>query len=488
MQGIRIQVTDGSSITVPASLDCLTTYVLLEQEDWFEKELPFIRALLQPGMRALDVGASYGLYSVGMGRAVGASGRVWSFEPSNTTLRFLRHTLAANGMDQVIAHDCALSDHAGQGRLSTLPNSELNSLIEGPGGAGEDVRIETLDAVAAREGIQGIDFVKLDAEGQEVRIVAGGQNFFRSEDPLVMFERRHGDRVNTELTGAFRSLDYRIYRLLGPATFLVPVGEESTLDDFELNLFACKDSCAARLEERGLLLRAIPAKAAIEPGAGLAAFRRQPFAPAWPAQAGGTAPMPALDAYATWRQDGVGPARRFGALEWAFSSLVAEAAAQAPRLELLSLLARVALESGRRGLASQILDSVLGKASLPGLRVTEPTWPSAAIYDSIPVTSSVATWLGAAGAEALITSSAFSGVFSGPGLLTLLDRLQSTPYASARMERRRQLQQLQAGRATAIEASPLLASSGPGHRNSEFWRCAAEERSTMPAALLIAVD
>jgi len=30
----------------------LTTYVLLEQEDWFENEILFLRKLMRPGIRA----------------------------------------------------------------------------------------------------------------------------------------------------------------------------------------------------------------------------------------------------------------------------------------------------------------------------------------------------------------------------------------------------------------------------------------------------
>jgi len=488
MQGIQVQLTDGTVVTVPASLNCLSTYVLLEQEDWFEKELPFVRTLLRPGMRALDIGASYGVYSVGMGKAVGASGRVWAFEPSHTTSRFLRHTLTSNGMTQVTAQDYALSDRAGRGRLSTLANSELNSLIAGPAEAGEDVRIDTLDETAAREGIQAIDFVKLDAEGEEVRIVAGGQEFFRSEDPLVMFEVKHGKQVNSELPDAFRSAGYGIYRLIGPSTMLVPVEPESTLDGFELNRFACKDGRATQLEQSGLLLRSTPPRRGGESGTGIAAVRRQPFAAAWPVATSATTPTltQALDAYAAWRLDGSSAARRYGALEWAFDLLDAEVA-RAPRVEVLSLLARVALDTGRRSRAIQVLDALLSTASRQGADIRNPTWPAAAQYDSSAVTSSAWTWLGAAAAEALVTAAAFSGFFGGPSMLTLIDWLQTTPYASARMERRRQLQQLQARRTTAIQASPLLSSPGPEHRNSEFWRRAAEERATMPAGLTISV-
>jgi hypothetical protein len=49
---------------------------LIEQEDLFEKEIAFVRRLLQPSMRAIDVGANYGTYTLAMARAAGPKGRV----------------------------------------------------------------------------------------------------------------------------------------------------------------------------------------------------------------------------------------------------------------------------------------------------------------------------------------------------------------------------------------------------------------------------
>jgi FkbM family methyltransferase len=488
MQGLPIQIADGNLITVPASLTYLSTYVLLEQEDWFEKELPFVRSFLKPGMRALDIGANYGIYSVGIGNAVGATGRVWAFEPSSGTLCFLRHTLGANAMTQVVVDDCALSDRAGRGRLSLNTDSELNSLVHGAAESSEEVRLDTLDGAMARHGIQGIDFVKLDAEGEEARIVAGGREFFRIEDPLVMFELKHGRVVNTDLLACFRAAGYRLFRLIGPSSLLVPVADDAALDGFELNLFACKDSRAAALERQGLLLTARPPLVGGERGAGLAYVERQPFATTRPAGRidSASALAQALDAYAVWRHDGLASARRYGALLWALERLEAEARI-GPTVALLSMLARVAFDAGGRSRAVQILAVLLNEGARGGLETAEPTWPAAPQYDSVAVTSERGKWLTAATAEAMVSSSSFSGYFTGPSMLAPLDWLHASPYASARMERRRQLQQLQAKRTESIQSITCLSSAGPGHRNAEFWRLAAAERTTMPASLVQSV-
>ena len=66
------------TLAVRPRLDSITTYVLLEQETWFEKELPFLMQYLQPGMTAVDIGANAGVYSLPMARAVGPTGLVFA--------------------------------------------------------------------------------------------------------------------------------------------------------------------------------------------------------------------------------------------------------------------------------------------------------------------------------------------------------------------------------------------------------------------------
>src|SRR5271156_3491421 len=85
---IVLTLVDGVRIVVPDSLFLITSYVLREQQDFFEDELPFVRQLLQPGQNVIDIGANYGVYTLPMAQKVGASGHVWAFEPASSTARF----------------------------------------------------------------------------------------------------------------------------------------------------------------------------------------------------------------------------------------------------------------------------------------------------------------------------------------------------------------------------------------------------------------
>lgn len=250
---IGIRTAGGVTVAVPGRIDLLTPYVLLEQEDWFEDEIGFLRKTLRAGMRVVDIGANYGLYALSLARAVGPSGRVWAVEPASATADYLRQSVDLNALGQVTVIQKALSDREGTARLSIEANSELNSLSGSGSGAIEEVPLTTLDALAAGHAWGAIDFLKLDAEGEEERIVAGGATVLRTSSPLVMFEIRHGERLNLQLVERLAAAGYGTYKLVPGLDLLVPWDSKAALDPFQLNLFACKPDRAKLLERSGAL-------------------------------------------------------------------------------------------------------------------------------------------------------------------------------------------------------------------------------------------
>src|SRR5258708_11318539 len=90
-------LVDGVRIVVPDSLFLITPYVLREQGDFFEDELPFVRQLLQPGQNVIDIGANFGVYTLSMAQKVGPGGQVWAFEPAPSTAQFLARGIEENG-------------------------------------------------------------------------------------------------------------------------------------------------------------------------------------------------------------------------------------------------------------------------------------------------------------------------------------------------------------------------------------------------------
>jgi FkbM family methyltransferase len=213
LSALNLKLTGSVTLAVPASLKSITTYVLLEQESWFEKEMDFLRHWLQPGMTAIDVGANLGVYSLPLARLVGPTGHEFAYEPGTETRKLLERSRELNAGVNLHILPFALSDRDREGRLVFGGSSELNAL--GDSGAGETVHITSLDTEDAARSWSSPDFIKIDAEGEEERILAGGRSFFSRHSPLIMFEIKAGNKVNEQLRTLFPAIGYRLFRQLG---------------------------------------------------------------------------------------------------------------------------------------------------------------------------------------------------------------------------------------------------------------------------------
>jgi FkbM family methyltransferase len=174
-----LTMVHGVRVVVPDSLDLITPYVLREQHDWFEDEIKFMRRVLRPGKKVIDIGANYGVYTLSMAQAVGPEGYVWAFEPASSTASLFAEGIAANGFAHVALERSALSSTRGTAKLSLNDNSELNALRhdQSSGGASETVPLLTLDDCLETFGWDDIEFVKIDAEGEEANILKGERAF-----------------------------------------------------------------------------------------------------------------------------------------------------------------------------------------------------------------------------------------------------------------------------------------------------------------------
>jgi FkbM family methyltransferase len=138
---------------------------------WEPAETQLCERVLRPGMRVIDVGAHVGYYSVLFSRCVGEAGSVDAFEPEPDNFRLLQANLLLNDCRNVRAHAQALTqarsrewlhlcaDNPGDHRLAPTPGRRR-------------VEVATLDMDSVLGGTP-VDFVKIDTQGAEPRVLAG---------------------------------------------------------------------------------------------------------------------------------------------------------------------------------------------------------------------------------------------------------------------------------------------------------------------------
>ena len=479
-EALVVNVRGGARVCVPPFLNQITPYVLLEQEDWFEDEIRFVRAWLQPGMRVVDVGANYGVYTLAAALRVGAAGRVWAIEPTPQCAAFLRRSLELNGCRQVQLIETVVSDRRGSVRFALKALSETNA-VAAPGEAAVELPARTLDELAGELGWSAVDFLKLDVEGHELQAVGGGARFLREHSPLVMIEVQANGTFDHAPLERLAALGYAAYRLLPGPLILVPVASGEAWDRFQINLFACKPDRAAKLAQAGLLAPELRGEDVDPPAdawaryAAAAPYARA-FAQRWRSKAGlfssgGTAEyFDGLTAFASSRVPDLPAGRRWALLERAFHAVEASLGPGAP-LRRLSY-ARLAWELGRRAVAAQVL-AELGKvveAPLPAGSLVEPFLAPSQRYEALAWAPDPAAWLRCAVLEQFERLRHFSSIFVSDGTeLAVVDALARMPQRSPEMERRAQLLRMVTGRQAGPLPAELLRGRTEENLNQEFW-------------------
>lgn len=458
---LALTITDGVQVVVPNSLDLLTPYVLIEQQDWFEDEIKFLRRLLQPGQKVIDIGANYGVYTLSMAKTVGPAGQVWAFEPASSTARLLAAGIAINQFSQVTLDHRALSRASGTAQLSLHQQSEFNSLVHSPTstGATETVELATLDQCLEHYGWRDITFLKIDAEGEEANILEGGTRFFAALSPLVQYEVNDAATLHLELVQTFARLGYDSYRLVPGLDLLIPFDGESEPDGYLLNLFCCKKDRAEKLAASGYLFNprsGLPDSNGKNSEGG-AASARAGQAYTWPhtlaklpygthlasvwakTMTNGSAPEleQALTHFAISRDVTLTPRERFIALEASLGLLKELTNKQASHLRLATL-ARVAREFGERGLAVNALQFLLNDSmSHPDTAyLNEPFLAPAARFDTLAPGNEINDWLLTAVLEAFEQLGSFSSFHSKTTAQGRLETILARGFGSADMQRR----------------------------------------------------
>lgn len=449
---VTLQFDDDVKIRLPDDVDLATPYILREQGAWFEKEVAFINAFVQSGMRIIDIGANYGVYTLPMAKRVGSAGSLISFEPASETHSYLLESLQENGFDHVDLRQCALSNAEGTAKLALHHSSELNQIVDDPSGEFEEVPVSTLDTCFRAEGWPTVDFVKLDAESHEKQIIDGGSEFFRTLSPLVMVEVLHQKQVNMELINCFAALGYSPYRYIQSIGCLVPFHEEESLDRYELNMFCCKTDMARRLEDRGLLV----SQAALDedrpllaPGDWQSLYAGMPV---YRIQFGDTPPEAILHArpdqglylvtlklIALAFSSDQAPADRLNALRLAYGHLQQLTSVEEPMPSHLATFCRVCWALGERSQEIDLLNqSIQVYGAREDYRFDEPFLPVCPRYDCVDPGSGDAffNWVLAQLIEQLEVRRTFSSYDSGASGLHNTEIVRKTGFADATLERR----------------------------------------------------
>jgi FkbM family methyltransferase len=201
----------------------------------------------------VDVGANFGYFSLYLASREAFCGTVYAFEPSTRGFNDLEKLVAGFDLgDRIRIHQCALGDSSGRidmflsnsDGLTTMVASMANRLERVVGKQTAELR--KLDDFTFGQ----IDLIKIDVEGAEAMVIAGGLNVIKAHSPVVVFE----SWASVDESRAFACLLDCGYRFFVP-TWGDQQGQMSTaitnaVDPTKLVLVMFQETERMRLPER----------------------------------------------------------------------------------------------------------------------------------------------------------------------------------------------------------------------------------------------
>lgn len=205
----------------------------------FEPEVRFMQEVIGPGETCLHFGGSDGRHSFVMSNLVGAAGRVHVYEPSSYSFAILDRLVRWHNLSNVTAHRAAIGAKDGSmilsaprkrsghiGRAYGVVSDAGRRSSEQDLAEANDTRFEQeetpvvcLDSIVITEKLGGVDFIRCDVEGAEIRMIEGGRNVLERDLPNLLIEihpfslQQNFNSSAEDVRAYFRSLGYRFWQL-----------------------------------------------------------------------------------------------------------------------------------------------------------------------------------------------------------------------------------------------------------------------------------
>lgn len=187
----KLQVTRGG-LTWECDLSCGYYDRDIFYRGVYEPDsIALVMSEIQPGDVVIDVGANIGYYSLMMGKRVGATGRVYSFEPSSQFYKRLKKGIDTNGLSAIIIPvKVGLSDCVGEAMLH-VGETTASISMEGPqfDQSNETIVVDTMDCCWLKMGdSRRVSLIKVDVDGFEVRVLRGSKRLLEKYHPKMLIE------------------------------------------------------------------------------------------------------------------------------------------------------------------------------------------------------------------------------------------------------------------------------------------------------------
>jgi len=467
-----VSTSHGCEICIPGSVHDLVSYVLIEQETWFEPELNFLMDASSYFKRAIDISALYGIYSLPLSAKLD---KIFVFESSPVTTWYLKHSIEKNEISNISIISRSNTDPISEKTNKRPATDHITSSFN-------------LDESSKLFSLDNIDLVIINLGGNEKNVLTNAKDFLNANQPLIMHRRHNEERINKNIIDTLKASDYDCYYLVPGINILAPLENISSLESSTTNFFFCKSVTAKKLELLGLLAASLTE---VNDNSSNAedikdnitkllneAFDKYPYGKLLSSnwsydyieeQTAASHYQKSLYYYFQAHDNKLDATQRIVYLMEAFNALSESMQTQAGLPQLLSL-ARISIELGLNSTALQALSVILETfCSDQSMSADAPFLSPHAIFDQVDPGEQFGEWVFSSVLQTYLWTKSFSSYFMEANELQTLQGLSADPFVQARTERAKQLLSIKLGETQVTENHKVLEQETKNNLNVRFW-------------------
>ncbi|MBD2493040.1 FkbM family methyltransferase [Nostoc sp. FACHB-280] len=171
----------------------------------YDKQILFEQTITD-GSIVFDLGAHTGFYTLLASTLVGAKGKVFAFEPMPINVKYLKQHLQLNRIANVTVMEAAVSDTTGIAYFE-LNSSSFQGQLSSKGTL--EVATVSLDNLIATGEIPTPNYMKIDVEGAEMKVLTGAKTMLINAHPTI-FLATHSVELHQQCINFLTLLGYKI--------------------------------------------------------------------------------------------------------------------------------------------------------------------------------------------------------------------------------------------------------------------------------------
>ena len=153
----------------------------------FQRLLPLFDFFVNENSIVLDIGASFGFYSIYSSKIRNAK-KVIAFEPTKRSYDLFLKNIDVNDARNIVVHRVAVGEEKKKAKLYYEKNCFGGNSLMGKGARYELVEVVPVDSL-----VPHADFIKMDVEGAEYDALMGMKQLLVQSKPPLIFESSRND-------------------------------------------------------------------------------------------------------------------------------------------------------------------------------------------------------------------------------------------------------------------------------------------------------